>query len=112
MQVDCLPITGNTSFYTKGVCDATAGYYLATFKDANCEYNDTNTAITGLIEIGGTSCNAVAVSSGSTTEWARYFTSAGTGTTPDCTFTEAQQYGAKPFMMAASAAMVAAASMF
>jgi len=53
--------------WTQGVCDST-GYYVSTFLDSECKYNDTNTNITGLIE-PGTTCSEVPVSSGSVSEW-------------------------------------------
>jgi len=110
LQLTCTAAAANsvagaaasTFRWTNGVCDATAGYSVKTFLDSECKYADTAVADTGAI--APSTCYQLA---GSTTEWVMYEIDAA-----KCTFTAAQEYGAKPFMMAASAALVAAASMF
>jgi len=108
MLTTCTATTANgVTTYTKGQC-GTTGYWVNKFIDANCLYNDTTQTITGLVETG-TTCVEI-LPALTTKEYAKYYIDGGSA--GGCTFTEAQQYGAKPFMMAASAALVAAASMF
>jgi len=111
MLTTCTATTVNgVTTYTKGQCDTVwGGYFVNKFLDADCLYNDTSQTVDHTQSFGPKVCSEITPAL-SPKEYANYFaTGASDG---GCTITEAQQYGAKPFMMAASAALVAAASMF